>query len=168
MTELLERCTAMQDATSEVNPTQASDATSDEASPPSSSCGADRGALIDGRYRLLERLGSGGVGVVYKAEDIWLRRHSALKVIAPSYENDPRIVESLQKEARALALIRHEHVVQVYTFGPLGRSFYLAMEFACGKNLDELLVELRVRLDTERALAIVRQIARGLAVAHTM
>jgi eukaryotic-like serine/threonine-protein kinase len=125
--------------------------------------------VIDGRYRVESRLGAGSMGVVYRAEDVFLGRTVAIKVVDPAHGDDEGTRERFLKEARALAQIRHENVVQVYAFGPHGDSFYFAMEYVSGRNLDDILEELNARKETMElavAMPIVRQIARGLGAVH--
>src|SRR5262245_61381147 len=91
--------------------------------------GASRNALdpaliIDGRYRIESELGRGGMAVGYLARDAWLDRQVALKVIANSWASDPRAAKSFQSEAKQLAAIRNQNVVQVYTFGPHAGSYF--------------------------------------------
>lgn len=130
--------------------------------------GADD-ALVDGRYRVLDLLGHGGLGVVYRAEDVWLDRPVALKLLQPASARDVETIEAFKKEARVLAHVRHDNVVQVYAFGPDRTSFYLAMEYIEGKNLDRIIEEhaaTGAHVAIERALEIVRHIGRGLAAVH--
>ena len=125
--------------------------------------------LIDGRYRVIGRLGAGSMGVVYRAEDVFLGRTVAIKVVDPEHGDDEATRERFLKEARALAQIRHENVVQVYAFGPHGDSFYFAMEYIPGKNLDDVLEDLNARqqpMELAQAMPIIRQIARGLGAVH--
>lgn len=125
--------------------------------------------IIDGRYRVAEQLGAGSMGVVYRAEDVFLGRTVAIKVIDPAHGADEETGERFLKEARALAQIRHDNVVQVYAFGPHGDSFYFAMEYIAGRNLDDVLEELNARgesMTPQAAMAIIRPIARGLGAVH--
>ncbi len=127
------------------------------------------GLVIDGRYRVLGRLGAGSMGVVYRADDVFLGRAVAIKVVDPEHDGDEATHERFLKEARALAQIRHDNVVQVYAFGPHGDSYYFAMEYIPGRNLDDVLEELNARretMDITEAMPIVRQIARGLGAVH--
>jgi serine/threonine-protein kinase len=124
---------------------------------------------VDGRYRLLERLGSGSMGVVFRAEDVFLERVVAIKLIDPSNANDEKTVERFMKEARALALIRHQNVVQVYAFGPHQGSYYFAMEYVSGESLESVIDAHVTRGETvpfERAMEIVRAIGAGLQAVH--
>ncbi|AKU94022.1 Serine/threonine protein kinase [Labilithrix luteola] len=125
--------------------------------------------VIDGRYRILATLGSGAMGIVHRAEDVFLERQVAIKVIDPMVSTDPVSVERFKKEAQALAQIRHDNVVQVYAFGPHDLSYYFAMEFVEGENLDELIAAHASRgttIDLERVIGIVRAIASGLDSVH--
>src|SRR5438105_552400 len=109
--------------------------------PESGARSTDERPTIDGRYKVVEQLGAGAMGVVYRAEDIWLGRMVALKVIEPRQSADAGAVERFKKEARTLAQVSHENIVQVYTFGPHGSSFYLAMEYIAGRGLDAVIEE---------------------------
>jgi eukaryotic-like serine/threonine-protein kinase len=126
-------------------------------------------SVIDGRYRVISRLGAGSMGVVYRAEDVFLGRTVAIKVVDPAHGEDEETRGRFLKEARALAQIRHDNVVQVFAFGPHGDSFYFAMEYVPGRNLDDVLEELNARSETmelAQAMPIIRQIARGLGAVH--
>jgi len=124
---------------------------------------------IDGRYELIERIGAGAMGVVYRAHDVSLDRPVAVKVIDPKHASDPAFVAMFKAEARALARIRHESVVQVYTFGRYGDAFYLAMEYVAGTDLDTLITRRAAKgeyFELDHALGIVRRIGHGLAAVH--
>lgn len=136
-------------------------------------CGADmsKPILIDGRYEVEAELGRGAMGVVYKARDIGLNRAVAVKVIAPEFAGNERIINYLQREARALATIRSNHVVQVYASGPDRGSYFFAMEFVQGKNLEAIIGEHsrhKTYVPMYRALTILRQIAEGLSAVHAV
>jgi serine/threonine-protein kinase len=124
---------------------------------------------VDGRYRILERLGSGSMGIVFRAEDIWLGRPVALKMVDAAFARDEAAAKYFQQEARSLAQIRHENVVHVYTFGKHQDAFYFAMEFVDGVTLDTIIDEHSGRGDTVelgRAVSILRSVARGLNAVH--
>lgn len=134
-------------------------------------CGTDmsKPILIDGRYEVEAELGRGAMGVVYRARDIGLGRAVAVKLIAPEFAGNERIVAYLQREARALATIRSNHVVQVYASGPDRDSYFFAMEFVKGKNLEAIISEHsrhKTYVPMYRALTIIRQIAEGLSTVH--
>jgi serine/threonine-protein kinase len=134
-------------------------------SPPS----APETALVDERYRIEGELGRGAMGVVYRATEVWLDRPVALKVIAPSLAGDAMATVRFHHEARALASVKSQHVVQLYAFGPHRGSYFYAMEYVRGRSLKELLAEHRSHGDTipvHRSLTILSQIADGLAAVH--
>ncbi len=117
-----------------------------------------------GDYEIQAELGSGGMGNVYRAVDVNLERPVALKTLASSLLDDPGFVQRFLKEARALARLNHPNVVQVYGFGAVDGTYYLAMELVDGQSLAS---HLKGRRWSEReAVPIVRQACRALAVAH--
>lgn len=130
--------------------------------------------VIDQRYRVISRLGAGAMGIVLRAQDVFLERPVAIKVVDP----DPLTLERFVKEAQALAKVRHENVVQVYSFGPvdsspqpgpLARSYYLAMELVVGRPLEEVIDALAAEgelMPLPRALAILKAIGLGLEAVH--
>jgi serine/threonine-protein kinase len=125
--------------------------------------------VIDDRYEVVRKIGRGSMGIVYRARDLGLGRDVALKVIAPMYARDPGMVERFRREARALATIRHDHVVQVYAAGAHGRSLYFAMEFVDGVPLDVILsryAEHGERPPVGRAVSVIARIGQGLGAAH--
>jgi serine/threonine protein kinase len=129
-------------------------------------CGAT--VCVDCRfdnYRLLELLGTGGMGSVYKAEDTHLKRHVALKLLRKEIAAEPDSAERLQHEARLTAAINHPHVVKVFSFGRAHGQFYLVMELVPGWSLDELL-QVQRHLSEAQTLEAGIQIARGLEAAQ--
>ena len=125
--------------------------------------------VVDGRYEVRRKIGRGAMGIVYQAEDIGLGRPVALKMISPMYAREPAMIERFQREARAIAALRNDHVVQVYAFGPHGRSYYFAMEYVEGKTLATILddhVRHQTVVSIDRALTVMRQIASGLTAVH--
>jgi serine/threonine-protein kinase len=125
--------------------------------------------MVDGRYRIEGELGRGAMGVVYRATEVWLDRRVALKVIAPSLLGDASAPMRFLREAKALASVRSQHVVQVYAFGPHRGSYFYAMEHVAGRSLKEILTEHRSHGDTipvHRTLTIVAQIADGISAVH--
>jgi serine/threonine-protein kinase len=130
--------------------------------------GAEGEELVDGRYRIREPLGRGGMGAVFRAEDVFLERSVALKIVDP--EGGEQAFEAFKKEARALARIRHDNVVQIYAFGVReSGAFYFAMEDVEGRDLgasiDEEAAQGRT-LPIARSLSILRDVARGLDAVH--
>jgi predicted Ser/Thr protein kinase len=124
-------------------------------------------AAIAGRFpdlEILESLGQGGMGAVYKARQPALDRLVALKLLRPEVEADPAFAERFTREARALARLNHPNIVAVYDFGRRDGLYYLLMEYVDGVNLRQLLRA--GRLAPPEALAIVPQICAALEFAH--
>ncbi len=116
------------------------------------------------QLEILERVGYGGMGVVYKARQKELDRFVALKILRPDFENDPGFAERFQREARALAKLNHPHIVTVYDFGKQGDLYFFLMEFVDGTSLRH--VEETGRLSCKEALGIVPQVCDALQYAH--
>ncbi|MBI5388256.1 MAG: serine/threonine protein kinase [Verrucomicrobia bacterium] len=116
------------------------------------------------QLEILECLGRGGMGVVYKARQKTLNRFVALKLLAPERVLDPQFAERFTREAQALAALNHPNIVTIHDFGQTGGFYYLLMEFVDGVNLRQLL---RARKFTpEEALAIVPPLCDALQFAH--
>ena len=123
--------------------------------------------VIDGRYRVLGRIGSGAMGIVLRAEDLFLQRPVAIKIVDPGV--DPNVSERFVKEAQSLARVRHENVVQVYAFGRFQQASYLAMELVVGHSLESIIDAHAAAQNTvalPRAMAILRAMALGLDAVH--
>jgi len=115
-------------------------------------------------YRIVEKLGGGGMGVVYKAEDTRLHRFVALKFLPKELAKDHEALERLKREARAASALDHPNIVTIYELGQDGSSHYIAMELVEGKTLRELLVS--GLLPMRKAIEIAAQVAEGLTKAH--
>jgi eukaryotic-like serine/threonine-protein kinase len=127
------------------------------------------GTVIDGRYRIESELGRGGMGLVHLARDTWLDRPLAVKMIAPLWAANSTAASSFLREAKALAFVRSQFVVQVYAFGVHEGSYFLAMEYVRGRTLRQILAEHRAHRDTvstHRALTILTRIAEGVDAVH--
>ncbi len=116
------------------------------------------------QFEILECLGRGGMGVVYKARQKSLNRLVAIKILAPDREHEPRFAERFAREAELLARLNHPHIVTIHDFGETGGLFYLVMEFVDGVNLRDLLRD--GKLESKQALAIVPPICEALQYAH--
>src|SRR6185503_436178 len=116
------------------------------------------------QLEILECLGRGGMGVVYKARQKTLNRLVALKLLAPERVGDAKFAERFTREAQALAALNHPNIVTIYDFGQAGGFYFLLMEFVDGLNL-RLLLRTR-KLTPEEALAIVPPLCDALQFAH--
>jgi serine/threonine-protein kinase len=126
------------------------------------------GTVLVGRYRIDELLGSGGMGAVYRAEHLHMRKTFAVKVLHPEMTHRAEVVARFEREAIAAARIEHPHVTSATDFGRLDDgSFYLVLEYIQGTSLRELLQK-QQRLPATRALHIARQIAEALGAAHQL
>ncbi len=124
------------------------------------------GNEIDGRYRVIELIGEGGMGKVYLAEHVEIGKRVALKVLHPSYSRMPDLVERFRREARAASKIGHPNIVDVTDSGTTGDgSVYFVMEFLEGVELGSI-IEREGAIDVARGLKIAGQICRALAAAH--
>jgi serine/threonine protein kinase/WD40 repeat protein len=118
-----------------------------------------------GNYRVLRVLGTGGMGVVFQAEDLALKRHAALKAMKPSMAASPSARQRFLREAQATAAIKHDHIVTIYQVGQQRGVPFLAMELLEGESLEERLRRTG-RLPVAEVLHIGRETAEGLAAAH--
>ncbi|MBM4016364.1 MAG: FHA domain-containing protein [Planctomycetes bacterium] len=118
-----------------------------------------------GGYRLLERVGRGGMGTVYRAIQISLDREVALKLLSPELVKDKAFIEQFFREARAAGQLNHPHIVQVYDVGQDGETFYYSMEYVRGGSLEDLLRE-QGKLDVAEALRIAHEAAQALEYAE--
>jgi serine/threonine-protein kinase len=123
------------------------------------------GTTVAGRYRIERLLGSGGMGAVYRAEHVHMRKTVALKVLHKEFLGVNEVVARFEREAIAAGRIEHANVAPATDFGKLeDGSFYLVLEYIDGKSLRELIGE--GPLPWERAVAIARQVAAALTAAH--
>jgi eukaryotic-like serine/threonine-protein kinase len=124
------------------------------------------GQVLGERYRILERIGEGGMGTVYLCEHVALGRKMAVKLLRPEFCSDEEQVRRFQQEAQAASLIGHEHIVDVIDFGRTAEgSLYFVMEALEGESLAALLRRERL-VPPRRALPILGQICQALAAAH--
>ena len=125
------------------------------------------GRLLGGRYEIIQRVGGGGMAVVYKAKDRLLGRYIAVKVMNPSLSNDEEYIQRFQREAKNAASLSHPNVVCLYAVGQEENMYYLVMEYIDGPSLKEL-IQQRGRIPPQEAIEIAIQIGEGLAHAHQM
>ena len=121
--------------------------------------------LVLGSYVLLERLGEGGIGQVFKARHAHMDRVVALKLMRPELVADAELVGRFTREIKVIARLDHPHIVRAYDAGPIGAAFFLAMEFVPGTDLSQL-VKKQGPLPVVQACDYIHQAALGLQYAH--
>lgn len=120
---------------------------------------------LGNRYEIKEKIGGGGMAIVYLAEDTFLGREVAVKVLREQYTEDPEFVRHFHKEARAVATLNHNNIVRIYDFDANSTPIYLVMEFVEGPTLKQVINE-EGRLSAKQAAKIAIQVADGLGEAH--
>jgi len=125
----------------------------------------DPGTILAERYRIVSLLGSGGMGEVYRAEDLTLDQLVALKFLPESFENNPTWLERFHNEVRLARQVTHPNVCRVFDIGEVDGEQFISMEFVDGEDLSALLRRIG-RLPKDKAVQIARQICAGLSAAH--
>jgi beta-lactam-binding protein with PASTA domain/tRNA A-37 threonylcarbamoyl transferase component Bud32 len=123
------------------------------------------GTKLGGRYEILERIGGGGMALVYKGHDVLLHRKVAVKVLRQQYVHDEEFIRRFRREAQSAASLSHPNVVSIYDVGQEGEVHYIVMEYIEGTTLNDLIKE-RAPLQVEEAIHYASQIADGLDHAH--
>jgi serine/threonine-protein kinase len=123
----------------------------------------NEGSVVDGRYRVLRKLGAGGMADVWLAEDQHLQRQVALKVLHRHFAQDREFVARFQREAEAAAGLQHPNIVSVYDRGEVDGTSYIAMQYVEGPTLKELIER---GLSPEQAVMLIRQVLEAARAAH--
>lgn len=121
--------------------------------------------ILNGRYALTGQQGSGGMSVIYKAQDLSLGRNVAIKILRPSLTQDVSFLERFHNEARSIANLSHPNIVTVHDFGSDEGAYYIVMELVDGMDLKKI-IKAEGALAVERALNLAIQICAGIGYAH--
>ncbi|MCA9526004.1 MAG: protein kinase, partial [Myxococcales bacterium] len=125
-----------------------------------------QGRMVAGRFRLLSKLGDGGMGEVYRAEQLPMGRHVALKILRHALSDDPRQVERFKREAQAASALTHPNTIIVHDFGQdTDGTLFLAMEYLAGEPLNAVMARVGP-MPAERAARILQQVCGSLDEAH--
>ena len=126
-----------------------------------------RGTIFAGRYEIIEELGAGGMGQVYRAFDKKIEEEVALKLIRPEIAAEKRTVERFRNEIKTARKITHKNVCRTHDLGEEGRALYITMEYVRGEDLKSVIRRMRA-LTVGTAVSIARQVAEGLGEAHRL
>src|ERR671927_1662309 len=121
--------------------------------------------LFDGRYRIMRKLGTGGMANVYLAEDQELGRRVAIKILDDRHASDDQFIERFRREAKNAAGLSHPNIVSIYDRGEAEGTYYIAMEYLDGRSLKELIIG-RGPAPVPVAIDYARQILAALRFAH--
>jgi len=121
--------------------------------------------VLAGRYELFERIGEGGMSVVYKAKDKLLNRFVAIKILKPEFINDHKFIDSFKRESQAAASMSHPNIVNIYDVGREGNIHYIVMELIEGRTLSDY-IKAQGAMSYPKVIALSKQIAAALAFAH--
>ena len=121
--------------------------------------------VLSGRYELLEKIGDGGMAVVYKGKDKLLNRFIAVKILRPEFTKDATFVENFKRESQAAAGLSHPNIVGVYDVGREGNINYIVMELIEGDTLNKI-IEREAPMDYRKVIDISKQVAQALRIAH--
>ncbi len=126
-----------------------------------------RGALFAGRYEIIEELGEGGMGRVYRVADKKVREEVALKIVRPEISSDRETIDRFRNELKTARKIRHKNVTGMYDLGDDNGTYYITMEYVPGENLKSLIKRVG-QIPVRKALSTAKQICAGLAEAHRL
>lgn len=123
------------------------------------------GTLLINRYELLEKIGEGGMGIVYKAKCHLLNRFVAVKILKSELSNNEEFILRFKREANSIASLSHPNIVNIYDIGSENNINFIVMEYINGKTLKQVLRD-NVRLSPDTTLSISLQMAEALIYAH--
>ena len=125
------------------------------------------GSTFAGRYQIIEELGKGGMGKVYKTNDIDIKEKVAIKLIKPEISTDKKTIERFQNELKFARKIRHKNVCQMYDLNREEGTYYITMEYVEGENLKNM-IRMSGQLGIGTAISVAEQACEGLAEAHKL
>jgi len=123
------------------------------------------GTTLSGRYEIIERVGGGGMALVYKAKDTLLNRYVAVKVLRQQYVHDEEFIRRFRREAQSAASLSHPNVVSIYDVGQDGETHFIVMEYVEGSNLNDI-IKAQAPLQASEAVHVATQICDALEHAH--
>jgi len=129
--------------------------------------GLSIGTTFAGRYQIIEELGKGGMGAVYKALDIQINEEVAIKLIRPDIASDEKTIERFSNELKLARKISHKNVCRMYHLEREGETPYISMEHLQGEDLKDL-IQKKEKLTIEEAIGVAKQVCEGLAEAHRL
>ena len=124
------------------------------------------GEILDDRWRIETRIGQGAMGSVFRGRDLEADEVVAIKILAPEHAKKPKVVARFEREAELMTTIRHPNIVHLFGHGRRGALPYIVMEYLEGMTLSEVLEHERGKLPLAETIAVVKQIASGLAFLH--
>jgi len=124
------------------------------------------GRMYGGRYEIEEKIGAGGMAIVYKAKDTLLNRKVAIKVLREQFASDEGFIRRFRREAQSAASLSHHNIVSIYDVGKDGHEDYIVMEYVKGQTLKDM-IRAQAPLPSEKAIHIAYQIGEALSHAHT-
>jgi len=125
------------------------------------------GSTFAGRYQVIEELGRGGMGNVYKVLDVELKESTALKLLKPEVAADEKTIERFRNELKLARKISHKNVCRMYDLSKKGNTYYITMEYVAGEDLKSLMRKIG-QLPVAKAISITKQVCEGLAEAHKL
>jgi serine/threonine protein kinase len=129
--------------------------------------GLGKGELFAGRFELIEELGAGGMGIVYRAYDKEVGEEIALKVLHPEIARDEKTVDRFRNEIKLARKIGHRNVCRMHELHQDGKQLFITMEYVSGRDLKALIKEAGA-LSAGKAVSVAKQVAEGLAEAHNL
>jgi eukaryotic-like serine/threonine-protein kinase len=124
-----------------------------------------RGTSFAGRYIVIEELGAGGMGKVFRVEDTQVRLEIALKLIRPEIASDKKIIDRFRHELKTARMIAHRNICRMFDLGEADGAYFITMEYVAGESLKNM-IRMSKRLEAGTAVSLAKQVCEGLAEAH--